>query len=97
MARPEKPTSRPYGRQAKGKTIKSLSIESELLAKAEKEAKAKGMNFSEYISALISKILPPLLLAFALFHLSRTPSDWSSKALLATGKAAISTIGRALA
>jgi len=60
-------------------------------------AKARGMSVAELLRGIATGTIKVGLLAFALFHLSRTPSDWSSKALLATGKAAISTIGRALA
>ena len=83
MARPKKSTSRPSGRQAKGKTIKSLSIDSELLKKAEAEADAKGMNFSEYITALITGTL----LIFLAFHLYRAGSDFTLASCAKTGKA----------
>ena len=54
MARPKNDTPpQPYGRQAKGKTIKSLSIETEVLKKAEEEAAKRGMSFSAYINALL--------------------------------------------
>ncbi|MDB6069860.1 MAG: hypothetical protein JWL81_1031 [Verrucomicrobiales bacterium] len=85
MARPSKQTSRPYGRQAKGKTIKSLSIESDILKKAEAQAKEKGMNFSEYITTLIKAAL----LAFIGYHLFRSGPDGISKALASAARAGI--------
>ena len=84
MARPKKTTTRPYGRQAEGKTIKSLSIETELLEKAEKEAEQHGMNFSEYISALLKGTLPPLLLLLAAIHAVRGGAEWSPESMFAT-------------
>lgn len=73
--------------------IKDLSA-AEIVA-LEKKAASKGLSVDAIAAELIRSFLKLSLLAFALFHLSRTPSNWSSKALLATGKAAIHSIGRA--
>lgn len=39
-----------YGRQAEGKTIKSISIESDLADWIQEQAKAKGLTFSSFIN-----------------------------------------------
>lgn len=84
MARPKTSNPRPYGRQGKGKTIKSLSIESEVLLHAEKEAEKRGMNFSEYINALLKGTLLLVAGSFLAMHLWRSPSKWSAASLAKT-------------
>lgn len=42
---------RRYGRQAEGKTIKTLSLSADLAAWAEQEATAAGMSFSGWLQA----------------------------------------------
>lgn len=42
---------RRYGRQAEGKTIKTLSLSADVVAWAEQEATAAGMSFSGWLQA----------------------------------------------
>lgn len=49
--------ARSYGRQKSDKTIRSISIQKELLAFAEEEAKAKGVSFSKWMNDLLEKRL----------------------------------------
>lgn len=86
MARPKTSNPRPYGRQGKGKTIKSLSIESEVLLHAEKEAEKRGMNFSEYINALLKGTLLLMAGSFLLMHLWRSPAKWTASSLIKTAQ-----------
>ena len=46
---------KPYGRQARDKTIRSISLSSRVYEAAMKDAQARGMNFSEYVSWLLSE------------------------------------------
>lgn len=54
---PRRSTSLPksYGRQADGKTIKSLSLDAELVKWSESQADAIGMSFSSWINAMLQK------------------------------------------
>ncbi|RYD62374.1 MAG: hypothetical protein EOP83_14800 [Verrucomicrobiaceae bacterium] len=51
----KKPAFKSYGRQAQEKTIKSLSLDKELASWAEKEAKKKGVSFSQFVSDLLAE------------------------------------------
>lgn len=44
-----------YGRQGEGKTIKSLSLDKELVKEAERRAKAQGVSFSQFMNALLAR------------------------------------------
>lgn len=46
-----------YGRQKEGKTIKSLSLNSDLVKKLEEKAAAEGTSFSRLVSDLLGKEL----------------------------------------
>ena len=46
---------KPYGRQAEGKTIKSLSLEAELVKWAERQAEREGLSFSSWMNALLRR------------------------------------------
>jgi hypothetical protein len=54
---PKRRTSspKPYGRQAEGKTIKSLSLDSDLVSWSEQKALADGRSLSSWLNALLSK------------------------------------------
>jgi hypothetical protein len=69
----KKTTSKPrqYGRQAEGKTIKSLSLETEVAEWAEAEAKKQGVSFSAFVNNLLKggvKLLFFIACCSALFH-----------------------------
>jgi hypothetical protein len=49
------PLPKPYGRQAEGKTIKSLSLDAELVEWSEDQAAAEGMSFSAWINGILLK------------------------------------------
>jgi hypothetical protein len=46
---------KPYGRQADGKTIKSLSLDADLVKWSEQQAAAQGMSFSAWMNAVLQK------------------------------------------
>ena len=48
-----------YGRQGKGKTIKSLSLDKELVRLAEAKAKEQGVSFSQFVNQLLADAAPP--------------------------------------
>ena len=45
---------KPYGRQADGKTIKSLSLDATLVKWAENKAAGEGMSFSAWMNSLLA-------------------------------------------
>ena len=47
-----------YGRQGKGKTIKSLSLDKELVRLAEAKAKEQGVSFSQFVNQLLADAAP---------------------------------------
>ena len=53
MPRPRTSQNKPYGRQAKGKTIKSLSLDDAVVARAQEEADKRGISFSELVNGII--------------------------------------------
>jgi hypothetical protein len=87
MASKKSPDSR-HGKLSENTAQTSITMNKKLMEMAKAEAKKEGRSLSNWLEQLVKKGLPPMLIAFALFHLNRSPSDWSSKALLATGKAA---------
>jgi hypothetical protein len=46
---------KPYGRQAEGKTIKSLSLDAELVAWSEGQAERDGMSFSSWMNEVLRR------------------------------------------
>jgi hypothetical protein len=46
---------KPYGRQAEGKTIKSLSLEAELVKWAERQAERDGVSFSSWMNTILRR------------------------------------------
>lgn len=44
-----------YGRQGEGKTIKSLSLDKELVSQAEALAAERGISFSQLVNELLAK------------------------------------------
>jgi hypothetical protein len=55
-----KKQSKPYGRQADNKTIKSVSIEANVAKLATAEAKRLGVSFSAFVEGVLSgKYRPP--------------------------------------
>lgn len=54
---PRRSTSLPksYGRQADGKTIKSLSLDAELVKWSESQAVDAGVSFSAWINTMLQK------------------------------------------
>ena len=93
----KKKTESRHGKLSDNTVQTSITMNKALMDKAKVSAKAEGRSLSNWLEQIVKKSLPPLLIAFTAFHLSRTPSDWSQKALVKTGKAAIHAIGRALA
>lgn len=53
MPRPRTSQHKPYGRQADGKTIKSVSLEDAVTKRAEKEAEKRGISFSEFVNGVL--------------------------------------------
>ena len=51
--------NRSYGRQGAGKTIKSLSLDQELVDKAEAMAKDSGVSFSQFVNDLLAAKTSP--------------------------------------
>ena len=86
-----------HGKRAPGKTQTSITLNEDLLARAKEAAAKDGRSLSNWLEQLVRRSVLLLCAAFTAFHLTRTPSDWSQKALVKTGKAAWSLIGRALA
>lgn len=57
-----------YGRQANGKTIKSVSIKADVAKLANAEAKRPGISFSAFVEGVLSgKIKPPPGTTIAMF------------------------------
>lgn len=54
MPRPRNPNSKTYGRQAQGKTIKSLSLADDVVIRAQEEADARGISFSELVNGVLA-------------------------------------------
>ena len=50
---------KPYGRQADGKTIKSLSLDADLVKWSEQQAVAEGISFSAWMNAVLQKAKGP--------------------------------------
>jgi hypothetical protein len=50
---------KPYGRQADGKTIKSLSLDADLVKWSEQQAVAEGMSFSAWMNNVLQKAKGP--------------------------------------
>ena len=55
----EKGGLKSYGRQNEGKTIKSLSLDKELVKVAEARAKELGVSFSQFVNDLLKASPPP--------------------------------------
>lgn len=53
MKSKKRSSGRPYGRQAKDKTIKSISLEQDVAIAAKKEADRRGMTFSQFIDEFL--------------------------------------------
>lgn len=56
--RKSKDSLKSYGRQGKGKTIKSLSLDKELVRLAEAKAKEQGVSFSQFVNQLLADAAP---------------------------------------
>ena len=95
MAAKKKPDSR-HGKLSENTTQTSITMNKRLMELAKAEAKKEGRSLSNWLEQLVKKGLPPLLLAFTLFHLTRTPSRWDSSALWASAKAGASLIASAV-
>jgi hypothetical protein len=46
---------KPYGRQADGKTIKSLSLDADLVAWSENQAEHEGVSFSSWMNSVLQR------------------------------------------
>jgi hypothetical protein len=46
---------KPYGRQAEGKTIKSLSLDADLVKWSENQAVAQGVSFSAWMNNVLAR------------------------------------------
>lgn len=51
---------KPYGRQAEGKTIKSLSLDADLVKWSEGQAAAKGISFSAWMNNVLARERGPV-------------------------------------
>ena len=54
--KPNKPRS--YGRQSEGKTIKSVSVESEVALFADRLAEERGLSLSAMINEMLKEAIP---------------------------------------
>jgi hypothetical protein len=54
---PRKTKPRPYGRQGKDKTIKSLSLDQDVALWVKKEAQERGVSESSLVNELLKKLL----------------------------------------
>lgn len=59
-------------------------------------AKARGISVAELLRGIATGVIKLGLFALVSYHLARTPSDWSPRALLASGSAALTTLSRLL-
>ena len=66
-------------------------------SRIQQQAAKEGLAVDAWIEKIILKSILAITVTFAAFHLTRSPSDWSQMALVKSGKAAWSLIGRALA
>ena len=88
----EKPRS--YGRQGKGKTIKSLSLPSDLVEELEDRAEKEGKNFSQLVAELLAKSsIVALGLDFARHYLCSGQGTTWETALAETGCDALAVAG----
>ncbi len=69
MPKKKAATPRSYGRQADGKTIKSISLNSDVAKWAEKEAKSKGMSFSAFVESVLNGTITMGVIAALLYAL----------------------------
>jgi transcriptional regulator with XRE-family HTH domain len=63
-----------------------------LREKLDKLRKERGIDPSSWAAEILDKILILAVMSLAAFHLSKSPSDWSLKALAKTGKALIALV-----
>lgn len=52
---PKKRSLKSYGRQGEGKTIKSLSLDKDLVRRAEAAAKKLGVSFSQFMNDMLAE------------------------------------------
>ena len=88
MPRPRSKSAKPYGRQKKGRTIKSVSLDDDVVKRAQQEADKRGISFSELVNGILSGTIKLSILALLAFHLARSPKNWSPAALKQTAAAA---------
>ena len=66
MPRPQSSKPRSYGRQKPNKTTRTVSLEKDVLLKAQAEAKKQGMNLSELVNGVLKGTIKiGLLMALA--------------------------------
>lgn len=98
MPRPRSKSAKPYGRQKKGRTIKSVSLDDDVVKRAQEEADKRGMSFSELVNGILSGTIKlGLVLAFlalAAMHWHRSPKNWSPAAIQKTATAAWHKVSR---
>lgn len=68
MPRPRTSKNKPYGRQAKGKTIKSLSLDDAVVEQVQREADKRGISFSELVNGIIKGTIKLGVVLFAAHH-----------------------------
>lgn len=71
--------------------ILKIPMTAERRKKLEKIAKDKGMSPSAFIEKFLDTILVAVL-GFSILHAFRSPTNWSGKALLETGKASLAFV-----
>lgn len=49
---------RPYGRQAAGKTVKSMSLDADVVAWIDGQAAAAGVSASAFVNQMLKQLLP---------------------------------------
>jgi hypothetical protein len=80
---------RPYGRQGKDKTIKSLSLDSDVAKWVTEEAKRRGVKDSSLVNELLKKLMLLILLAaLASYLLTGDPLPGAWLVVQAIGTAA---------
>ena len=70
----------------------TISLPKDLKARIESAAKKDNRSTSNFLVTELMKLLSLLAVAFALFHLTRSPKAWNAAALADTARAALSLV-----
>lgn len=71
---PAKNVPRSYGRQAKGRTIKTLTIDAGVAEQVSAAAKTRGANFSAAVEGLLRQLFPIVIAGLAVASAVRSHS-----------------------